>query len=37
MDNEKVYAMPFGKVYPLLVSKAEKKGRTKEEADQIIC
>ena len=26
MDNEKVYAMPFGKVYPLLVSKAEKKG-----------
>ena len=37
MDNEKVYAMPFDKVYPLLVSKAEKKGRTKEEADQIIC
>ena len=36
MDNEKVYAMQFGKVYPLLVSKAEKKGRTKEEADQII-
>ena len=28
--------MQFGKVYPLLVSKAEKKGRTKEEADQII-
>ena len=25
MDNEKVYAMPFGKVYPLLVSKAEKR------------
>lgn len=37
MDNEKVYAMPFGKVYSLLVSKAQKKGRTKEEADQIIC
>lgn len=37
MENEKVYAMQFGKVYPLLVSKAEKKGRTKEEADQIIC
>ena len=36
MENEKVYAMQFGKVYPLLVSKAEKKGRTKEEADQII-
>ena len=29
MDNETVYAMQFGKVYPLLVSKAEKKGRDK--------
>ena len=37
MDNEKVYAMLFSKIYPLLVSKAEKKGRTKEEVDQIIC
>lgn len=36
MDNEKVYAMQFGKVYPLLVSKAQKKGRAKEEVDQII-
>lgn len=25
MNNEKVYGMRFGKVYPLLVSKAEKK------------
>lgn len=37
MDNEKVYAMHFGKIYPLLVAKAEKKGRTKAEVDQIIC
>ncbi len=37
MDNEKVYAMLFSKIYLLLVSKAEKKGRTKEEVDQIIC
>ncbi|NLM50760.1 MAG: DUF2200 domain-containing protein [Clostridiaceae bacterium] len=33
---EKVYKMPVSKVYPLLVQKAEKKGRTKEEVDTII-
>lgn len=37
MDNEKVFAMKFSKVYPLLVAKAERKGRTREEADAIIC
>lgn len=37
MQSEKVYAMSFGKIYPLLVNKAVKKGRTKEEVDQIIC
>lgn len=36
MSNEKVYAMSFGKVYPLLVNKAEKKGRTLEEVTQVI-
>lgn len=36
MDNQKVYAMKFAKVYPLLVNKAERKGRTKEEVDEII-
>lgn len=36
MDNEKVYRMSFSKVYPLLVGKALKKGRTKEEVDQVI-
>jgi hypothetical protein len=30
-------AMPFAKVYPLYVQKAERKNRTKEEVDQIIC
>lgn len=33
---EKVYAMDFGKVYGLLVNKAVKKGRTREETDQVI-
>ena len=34
---EKVYQMPLGKVYPLLVNKAIKKGRTQEEVNTIIC
>lgn len=37
MDNEKVYAMSFAKIYPLLVAKAERKGRTLEEVNEIIC
>ena len=37
MDNSKVFAMKFSKVYPLLVQKAERKNRTKEEVDEIIC
>lgn len=36
MTNEKVYQMHFSSVYPLLVSKAEKKGRTKDEVDEVI-
>ena len=36
MTNDKVYAMPFAKVYPLLVAKAVRKGRTQEEVDTII-
>lgn len=36
MENSKVFAMKFSKVYPLLVNKAERKGRTKEDVDEII-
>lgn len=36
MRNEKVYQMAFSTVYPLLVSKAERKGRTKAEVDAVI-
>ena len=36
MKNEKVFAMPFASVYPHYVKKAETKGRTKEELDQVI-
>jgi hypothetical protein len=36
-DNwQRVFAMSFGSVYPLYVKKAEKKGRTKGEVDEII-
>ena len=37
MENSKVFAMKFSRVYPLLVQKAERKGRSKEEVDRIIC
>ena len=37
MDNSRVYKMSFASVYPHYITKAEKKGRTKEEVDTIIC
>ena len=37
MSHEKVYAMPFAKIYPLYVSKVRKKGRTQAELDQVLC
>jgi hypothetical protein len=37
MQNTKIFAMAFSSVYPHYVAKAEKKGRTKEEVDTIIC
>ncbi|MBN2416583.1 DUF2200 domain-containing protein [bacterium] len=36
MSRHTVFGMPFAKVYPLYVAKAERKNRTKEEVDQII-
>ena len=35
-QKHRIYAMSFASVYPLYVAKAEKKGRTKTEADEII-
>lgn len=37
MTNNKIYKMSFSKVYPLLIAKAEKKGRTRDEIDEITC
>ena len=31
MTNEKVFAMSFAKVYPMLIAKAERKGRSRNE------
>ncbi|QNO15059.1 DUF2200 domain-containing protein [Alkalicella caledoniensis] len=36
MSKHKIYEMSFAKVYPLYVAKAERKGRTKSEVDEII-
>ncbi|KAF5062157.1 hypothetical protein DSECCO2_307860 [anaerobic digester metagenome] len=36
MTEHRVYRMSFARVYPLLVAKAEKKGRTRAEVDEII-
>lgn len=36
MARMQIAQMSFAKVYPLLVQKAERKGRTKEEVDQVL-
>lgn len=36
-QGHRIFRMPFARVYPLYVQKAERKGRTKREVDQIIC
>lgn len=36
MGKNQIYTTSFSKVYPLYVAKAEKKGRTKVEVDEII-
>lgn len=37
MRNEKVFQMEFSKIYDALLGKATRKGRTKDEVDEIIC
>lgn len=36
MKKHRIYTMAFNSVYPHYVKKAEKKGRTKQDVDQII-
>ena len=37
MTKHNIYTMSFASVYPHYVAKAERKGRTKTEVDEIIC
>ena len=37
MPHHRIFGTEFSSVYPLYVQKAERKNRTKEEVDQIIC
>ena len=37
MPKHRIFATTFASVYPLYVQKAERKNRSKEELDQIIC
>ena len=35
MPRQQIYDMPFGKVYDCLIAKAERKGRTRDEVDEL--
>lgn len=35
--SHRVYTIPIASVYPLYVAKVVRKGRTKEEVDEVIC
>ena len=35
--SHRIYSMTFSSVYPLYVAKAERKGRTREEVNTVIC
>jgi hypothetical protein len=37
MEKHRIYSVSLASVYPHYIAKAEKKGRTKAEVDQIIC
>lgn len=37
MENHRIFTTSFASVYPHYITKAEKKGRTKEDVDNIIC
>ena len=36
-NARRLYATPFAKIWPMLVAKVERKGRTREEAEQVAC
>lgn len=37
MSTHRIFTTPFARVYPMYVQKAERKQRTKDEVDRVIC
>ena len=37
MTEHRIFRMTFASVYPAYVNKAERKGRTKQDVDRVIC
>ncbi len=37
MAGHRIFATPFGDIYPLYVNKVERKGRTVAELDEVLC
>ena len=37
MNNQRVYNYSFASIYPLYITKAERKNRSREEVDEILC
>ena len=37
MTKHRIFTMPFASVYPHYVRKAEAKGRTRQDVDEVIC
>ena len=37
MSEHRIFSTSFASVYPLYVQKAERKGRTKDEVDRVVC
>jgi hypothetical protein len=35
--KHRIYSISFARIYPMYIAKAERKGRTKQEVDEIIC
>lgn len=37
MAGHRIFSLSFASVYPLYLAKVERKGRTKEDVDEVIC
>jgi hypothetical protein len=37
MNTQRVFAIKFSKLYPMYIQKAQRKNRTKEDVDRVLC